>query len=226
MLTQVHPDLWICRVPYRTMGIWVGRQLVVVRLPSGELWVHSPIPWSDDLRREVGRIGPVRHVVGPNRFHDECLREFQQEHPEATFHAAPGLASDRQDIRFAPESLSDTPPPAWRTTLEQHLIAGMPRLNEVVFFHPASRSLLIADIAFNLGPDGPLLTRIALRLSDAWGRFTPSRFCKSLMRDRAAVRASIDRVLAWDFDRIIAGHGCNIETGGKAVFEEAFAFLR
>lgn len=57
------------------------------------------------------------------------------------------------------------------------------------------------------------------------GRFSLSQFCQSLMRDRAAVRASIDTILAWDFDRIIVGHGLNIETAGKEVFRTAFAFL-
>ena len=36
---------------------------------------------------------------------------------------------------------------------------------------------------------------------------------------------SIDAILAWDFDRIIVGHGTTIETGGKAALRDAFAFL-
>jgi hypothetical protein len=226
MLTRVHPDLWICPVPYRAMGLWLGRQLVLARLPAGGLWVHSPIPWPAGLRAEVAALGPVRHVVGPNRFHDECMREFQAEYPEAAFHAAPGLAQDRPDIGFQPEPLGDTAHPAWAGAIDQHLVRGMPRLNEVVFLHRASRSLLLADLAFNLGPDAPWLTRLAMRLSGAWGRFAPSRLCRSLMKDRRAVRASIDHILEWDFDRIILGHGRNIESGGKAALREAFAFLK
>ena len=45
MLTPLHSDLWVHAVPYRSMGMWIGRQLVVARLPDGSLWVHSPIPW-------------------------------------------------------------------------------------------------------------------------------------------------------------------------------------
>ena len=226
MLTQLHSDLWICAVPYRAMGMWLGRQLVVIRLPARGLWVHSPIPWTPALRDEVARLGAVRQVVGPNRIHDECLREFQVEYPAAEFHAALGLAADRRDIHFVAEPLSDTPPREWADCIDQQLVAGMPRLNEVVFLHRASRSLLLADLAFNLGGEAPWLTRLAMRLSGAWGRFTPTRFCKSLMRDRAAVRASIDRILSWDFDRIIVGHGRNIERGGKDALREAFAFLK
>lgn len=224
VLTQLHPDLWVCAVPYRAMGFSIGRQIVVVRLPGGGLWIHSPIPVTVELRGELAALGEIRHVVGPNRYHDECLREFQAEYPAAQFHAAPGLAAQKRDVRFDAE-LSDQPHPDWRGVLDQHLIRGMPRLNEVVFFHAASRSLLIADLAFNLGPDGPWLLGLIMRTNGIWGRFGPSRFCKSMMRDKAAVRASLDRILEWDFDRVIVGHGRNLETKGKEIFREAFQFV-
>jgi hypothetical protein len=207
------------------MGMPIGRQLVVVRLARGGLWVHSPIPVTPALRGELDALGEIRHVVGPNCYHDECLVEFQREYPGPMFHAAPGLAKQRADIRFGSE-LSDDPHPDWAGALEQHLIKGMPKLNEVVFFHAASRSLIIADIAFNFGPEGPWLFGLLMRLNGAWGRFAPSRFCRMFMCDKAAVRASLDYILRWDFDRVIVGHGKNLETGGKETFRQAFAFLR
>lgn len=224
LLRQLHADLWVCAVPYKAMGMAIGRQIVVVRLPTGGLWIHSPIPVTPELRRELASLGVIRHVVGPNCYHDECLAEFQAEYPTAMFHAVPGLAEKKRDTRFAAE-LSDTPHPDWAGTLEQHLIRGMPKLNEIVFFHAASRSLVIADIAFNLGPDGPWLLGLIMRTNGIWGRFGPSRFCKSLMRDKPAVRASLDRILAWDFDRVIVGHGRNLETGGRETFRTAFSWL-
>jgi hypothetical protein len=207
------------------MGLPLGRQLVVVRLPGGGLWIHSPVPMTPELRAELAALGEVRHVVGPNLWHDECLREFQTEHPSALFHAAPGLAAQKRDVRFGAE-LSDTPHPAWAGVLEQHVVRGMPKMNEVVFLHSRSRSLIIADLAFNLGPDGPWWFALMMRAYGAWGRFGPTPLEKVLMKDKAAVRASIDLVLAWDFERVIVGHGHNIETGGKAMFRQAFAFVR
>jgi hypothetical protein len=225
LLQQLHANLWVSRVPYWAMGMPLGRQLVVVRLPGGGLWVHSPVPMTPELRAELASLGEVRHVVGPNLWHDECLREFQAEHPAALFHAAPGLAALKRDVRFGAE-LTDTPHPDWAGVLEQHLVRGMPRMNEVVFLHPASRSLIIADLAFNLGPDGPWWFAQMMRVYGAWNRFGPTPLEKLLMRDRVAVRASLDRILDWDFDRIIVGHGRNVETGGKRVFREAYGFLK
>lgn len=224
LLRQLHADLWVCPVPYWAMGMPLGRQLVVVRLPGG-LWIHSPVPMTPELRVELAALGAVRHVVGPNLWHDECLREFQAEQPEALFHATPGLAAIKRDVRFGAE-LSDTPHGDWSGMLEQHLVRGMPRMNEVVFFHPASRSLILADLAFNLGPDGPRWFALMMRLYGAWERFGPTPLERMLMKDRPAVRASLDRILEWDFDRIIVGHGRNIERDGKEAFRRAFAFLR
>jgi hypothetical protein len=224
LLQQLHPDLWVCPAPYRAMGMPIGRQLVVMRLAGGGLWVHSPIPVTPALRDELAALGEIRHVVGPNCFHDECLREFQAEYPAALFHAAPGLAAQKRDVRFGAE-LSARPHPDWAGVLEQHLVKGMPKLNEVVFFHAPSRSLLIADLAFNLGPDGPWFFGLLMRLNGARGRFGPSRLCRVFMRDKAAVRASLDHLLRWDFDRVVVGHGKNLETGGKEIFRAAFAFL-
>lgn len=224
-LHQLHTDLWICRVPYRAMGMPLGRQLVVVRLPTGGLWVHSPVPMTPELRQELAALGDVRHVVGPNLWHDECLREFQAVHPHARFHAAPGLAAQKKDVRFDAE-LSDTPHPEWADVLDQHLVKGMPKMNEIVFFHRASRSLILADLAFNLGPDGPWWFALAMRAYGAWNRFGPTPLEKGMMRDRSAVRASIDHILTWDFDRILVGHGRNVDTDAKATFREAYAFLK
>jgi hypothetical protein len=226
MLNEVHPGLFVSRVPYRAMGLWLGRQLVVSRLPKGGVWIHSPIPWSPALRSAVTDLGEVRHVVGPNRYHDECLREFQTEYPAARFHAAPGLAEARRDIRFVPAALSDEPHPDWADIIDQHLVRGMPRLNEVVFFHRPSRSLIIADLAFNFGPGTHWLLAAVMKLNGGFGQFAPTLFEKSMMKDRTAVRASIDHILSWDFDRVIAGHGENIESGGRDAVRRAFEFLR
>lgn len=226
MLTQIHSNLYICPVPYRTFGLAIGRQLIVARLPGGGLWILSPIPWTPELRSMLSRLGEVRHVIAPNCQHDECLKEFQAEYPGAIFHAAPRLARMRQDIRFAAQPLSDQPHPDWADIIGQHLVAGIPWLNEIVFLHRPSRSLIVTDLAFNFGSDGHWLVKFSARCDGILGRLGPTRWLKSRMHDRAAVRASIDLLLKWDFDRIIVGHGRNIETGGKEALRSAFAFLK
>lgn len=225
LFTPVAPEIWELDYPHVVLGLELGRRLTVVRLPSGDLWVHASLPPAPKLTAALAALGRVGYIVGPNTSHDAFLDEFVSAHPDAEFHAAPGLAAANPRLHPT-HTLGTVASPAWSEVLDQHLVAGLPRLNEVVFLHRPSRSLILADLAFNLLPPKPWLTRVALTLNDAYGRFTPSRLLKSIISDRTALRASIDTILAWDFDRIIVGHGTNIAIGGREALREAYAFLR
>jgi hypothetical protein len=48
---------------------------------------------------------------------------------------------------------------------------------------------------------------------------------RAFIRDRRAARESVDRLLRWDFDRVIVSHGDVLETGGRDRLAEGFAFL-
>jgi hypothetical protein len=59
------------------------------------------------------------------------------------------------------------------------------------------------------------------------GHFGPHRFMRRRgIRDWQAARESVERILRWDFDRIIVSHGDVLEAGGHEHFAAAFAFLR
>jgi hypothetical protein len=88
-----------------------------------------------------------------------------------------------------------------------------------------SRTLITTDLVFNMRQHRSLLTRWFFRLDDAYGKFGPSRLWRLLMRDRAAARAAVDRILAWDFDRVVLAHGDVLESGGHAAFQQSFAWL-
>ena len=44
-------------------------------------------------------------------------------------------------------------------------------------------------------------------------------------RNRQAARSSLERILRWDFDGILVGHGEPIHAGGRAALERAMAWL-
>ena len=64
--------------------------------------------------------------------------------------------------------------------------------------------------------------RLFCWLVGASGRFGPHRIIRLGIRDRGAARASLDRILQWDFERVIVTHGDVLEHGGKPRFAEAF----
>ena len=158
-------------------------------------------------------------IVAPNGAHDTYLEGWFAACPAARFHGAKGFAKFRPELKFT-DTLGDTPDPAWAAVFDQHLLRGMPRVNEVAFLHRASRTLILTDLVFNLGPDMPLLSRVLLRINDCDCKFGPSRLVRA-----SALRSSLDHILAWDFDRVVLSHGKNLETAGRETLRLAFTWL-
>ncbi|MBI5767920.1 MAG: DUF4336 domain-containing protein [Verrucomicrobia bacterium] len=224
MLAPLAPDLWELDAPLTVLGMSLGHRMTVARLADGSLWVHSPVAYSTELGATLAQFGPVGHVVAPNCVHDTYLEAWFTAYPEARFHGARGFARFRPDLKFT-DALGDTPHPAWAGLLDQHLLRGMPRLNEVAFLHRPSRTLILTDLVFNLGPDMPLLSRVLLRLNGCYCRFAVSRLLQTTIKDRAALRGSLAHLFAWDFDRLVLSHGANLESGAKDTLRTALAFL-
>lgn len=98
-------------------------------------------------------------------------------------------------------------------------------LNETVFFHRATRTLLLTDLCFNMLHSSSFITRLVMRAMGGYGHFGPSRLAKSFMKDKAALRRGIERILEWDFDRVTVTHGQVLERDGHALFKQAYAWL-
>ncbi len=224
MLRELAKDLWVTERPQRFVGVEVGTRMTVVRLGSGALLCHSPVEPDPVLRRALDALGPVRFVVCPNRFHHLYAGEYRDVYPEVEIHVAPGLEKKREDLA-ADAVLHDTPDPRWAQELDQHLVRGMPMLNEVAFLHRASRTLLLTDVAFPVSDALPRSTRFLLWCVGARG-FGPTwaeRFL--VIRDRAEARRSLEQLLQWDFDRVVVAHGEVLEHGGREALAQGYAWL-
>ena len=71
----------------------------------------------------------------------------------------------------------------------------------------------------------PRCGRLVARLLGSYRRFAPSRLDPLLIRDRAAARGSLERILAWDFDRVIVAHGEVLEHGGREALRAGYRWL-
>lgn len=216
--------LWVAEAPLRFYGIEVGTRMSVVRLSDGGLWVHSPIGLTNRLQHELDRLGPVRFVVCPNKLHHLFAEDYFSAYPEARVYAAPGLPEKRPELPFH-GVLGDAPEPGWARDLDQAPFRGEKLLREVAFYHRESRTLILTDLLQTDHPGSPPLARIAHRLYRAHknpGLPLPVRFG---YRDKAAARASLRRVLSWDFERIALAHGHLVESNARAALARAFSFL-
>lgn len=205
-------------------GVELGVRTTIIRLADGSLLVHAPAEMSDDDVSEIAGLGPVRTLIAPNAFHHLYLERATKAFPDAVLHAAPSVIAKYPNIAATP--LSDQPAPVWAGQLEQVYVQGAPRLDEFVFFHSASRTLLLVDLCFNLQKATRMRTRVMLTLLGAWQRFGPSRLARSMFQQKAAVRASVDQILNWDFDRVVVTHGEIIEENGRERLREAFEWMK
>ena len=223
-LQQVAENLWVAERPQSFYGLPVGTRMTVMRLRGERLLLHSPVALDAELRSQLDALGRVCYAVAPNRVHHLYAGKVAQSYPGTRLWVAPGLSSKRPDLVFE-AVLDDVAPEEWRDEVEQVFFRGRPYENEVTFFHRASRTLILCDLAFNFGPRAALPTRLFMKLLRSYGHLGPSKLDPLLIRDRRAARESLQRILAWDFDRVIVAHGELLETGGHETLRQGYAWL-
>ncbi|MBI2501842.1 MAG: DUF4336 domain-containing protein [Candidatus Latescibacteria bacterium] len=225
MLIPLAENLWEVSRPLKAPGLRIDHRMSVVRLSTGELLVHSPVELDGQLDGALASLGPVRHLVAPSTFHDLYWLAWFARYPQATFWGVPGLREAHPELPFHQLLNPDQPTP-WEAELPKLLIAGMPKLNEYVFFHSATRSLIVADLVFNFSTDQNLLGKLFLKANACYGKVACSRLFRAFIKDRNAFRQSVEKLMEWDFERIVVGHGKIVPTGGKEVLAEVLLASR
>ena len=206
-------------VPYPT-------RMILVRLGDGALVVISPIRLSDTDLAAVDAQGPVRHILSPNKIHHLFMGEWRDRYPEAKLYASPGLAEKRADLTFAAQ-LGDEPEDAWARELDQTVLRGSVLMEEVEFFHKASRTLIVTDCIQRFDPKRfNLFHRLLMWANGLLGvHGGMPRDWRASFTDHAAMRASVEKMIAWDPERIVIAHGMPVESGGADYLRDVFKWL-
>lgn len=222
MLIQIAPNLWHMTCALTTAGVPLTSRMTVVRFASGKLWIHSPVRFDDTVREQLGRLGDVAWIVAPNKAHHMFAAHCLQAFPHAALYGAPGLAAKRPDLAGM-RTLGDTVEPEWADELDQVWFHGQPFVNEVVWFHKASGTLIATDLLQCWG--GKLDWRAALyaRVTGVRHRFDVPRTVRLATRDRGQAAASARAVLRWPFTRVITAHNAIVDQGAHAAVARALA---
>ena len=233
----VGEDIWIVDGPIVQMSAYLGSwpfptRMVVIRLGGGELFLWSPTELDGGLRQQIEALGTVRHLVSPNRIHYEHIAAWKRAYPDATAWASPGVrgraASQGIEVAFNAE-LGDRPDPAWRDEMDQIIFRGSRFMEEVVFFHRASRTVILADLIENFEPEkvGGITRKLA-RLAGAAhpdGK-APIDLRLTFLGRKDAARTSLRRMLAWRPEQVIMAHGRPYPQNGTAELRRAFRWLK
>ncbi|QUD89522.1 DUF4336 domain-containing protein [Phenylobacterium montanum] len=228
---QVHDSLWIAEGEIVDFyGFAYPTRSVVVRLDNGDLWVWSPVRLTEAIIRDLQVLGPVRHLVSPNKLHHLYLQDWKQAFPEAQLWGPASTIKKRRDLKFH-AALRGLSPAEWQGEIDQAWFTGSLIMDEVVFFHRPSRTVIVADLIEALTEEflrehWPWWMRLLARV-DGIAAQNPGapREWRVTFLDRLPARAARQKVLGWSADRVVMAHGDWVRKDGHAYLERSLAWL-
>jgi len=209
--------------PVRFAGGTLRTRMTILSLSSGRVLLHSPVPIDGDLRTEIVRLGDVEAIIAPSNCHHLFIADAQRAFPTVPTYAVEGLAAKRKDLVLTP-----FPEHAWEGELE-HVEIGNRVMHEIVFLHRASRTVIAVDLIEHFRDETPGVDRMMrfwIKLFGMWNKPCAAPEYRLFTRDRASAREAIEKILSWDFDRMVVAHGEPFEHGAKDALRAAWSFVQ
>ncbi|KAA6413859.1 MAG: hypothetical protein FRX48_02221 [Lasallia pustulata] len=248
VIRQITPNIVSCSAPFARFGRFkVGGRGTIVRLQSGAIAVFSPIALTPDVRATLQKLGNnVRYLSALDFEHHIFISDWAKAFPDAKLLGPEGLSEKREKSQ---ETAGTKFQHIWtqknKTEIQvdpdfdrefDYEYVGSHGNKEVVFFHKPDRTLIEADLMFNLpateqysktreGATSGILTKLFVGLMSAEGKaLWQKRFLwyVASAQDRPGFNQSIRKIDSWDFQRIIPCHGDVIENGAKGIFRKVF----
>jgi hypothetical protein len=212
---EIRMDYGPFRLPFPT-------RMVIVRLASGELWIHSPIAPDAALFGAVDALGPVRYVIAPNSLHYWYMADWLARYPAAASFAVGDLKTKAKRAFRIDTVLDDGAVPPWADEIDWLLIAGSV-VDEAVFHVRAARLLIVTDLIENFEPARvrSRLLRWLIKIAGANGS-TPSDLRMTFRGNRREVGRRVRRMLDWHPERVVMAHGKPYAGEVEAELQRAF----
>ncbi len=227
MLRKLDENIWVAEQPLKYFGLNVGTRMTVIRLGNGDLVVISPIEVDDLTIEKLNEIGEVKHIIAPNLYHYLFTSSFKLLYPQAKLWAAPGLNIKKPELPIdrvldGEKIFLDEIEYIFFDGFRTFGLNGADPLNECVFFHSASQTLILTDTAFNFDASFPVITQLAARVIGGYNNLSPSLLERFATREKEKVKQAVEKILAWDFKRAIVAHGSIVENDAKKKFKEGY----
>jgi len=232
MLRKIDVNLWVAEQPLKFWKFEVGTRMTIVRLKNGNLIVFSPVQVDEETIQQIDEIGKVSYIIIPNLYHHLFVAEFQAIYPEAQLWTVPGLELKRPDLK-SDRILNKDEASIW-DEIEYFFFegfqaivdfSGFSTVNEFIFFHKESRTLIITDTSLNFDETFTLTTQLIGRAIGSYKTLRPSLLEKIATKEKELVKDSVEKILNWDFERVIMAHGTIVESDGKEKFKRGYEWF-
>lgn len=242
--------------PFLRFGlVKVGGRATLVKLATGNLAVFSPVALTPEVKAKVAEkagatpSGQLKYIIAPDAEHHIFLSPWANEYTSAEVIGMQGLPERREKDEatrglrfrhvFTPGNKRDMRISEEFDAEFEYEYVHAHQNKELVFLHKPTRTLIEADLIFNL----PATEQFS-RTGESATSGILSRFFAAVMHtrgdmlwqrrllwygpgasDRKAFAESARKMRSWGaFDRIIPCHGDVIERGGSEILEKATAW--
>ncbi|KAF2771812.1 hypothetical protein EJ03DRAFT_325075 [Teratosphaeria nubilosa] len=248
VIRNVTPDIKTCSTPFLRFGrAKIGGRGTIVKLASGNLAVFSPVALTDTLKQELASFGngQIHYITALDREHHIFLESWHKQWPDAQVIGPELLPKSREKQNYF--KIPDDRWTLFRKDSKGHFSVSdefdrefdveyvhAHANQELVFNHKPSKTLIEADLLFNLpateqfsktdvSPTSGIITKLMNTLQSAQGDAVWQKrmlWYAIAAGDRRGFNASVSKIAKWDFERIIPCHGDVIESHGKGILEK------
>ncbi|WP_020410579.1 DUF4336 domain-containing protein [Hahella ganghwensis] len=225
-MQKLAENLWIFDgEPVTFLACPFTTRMTVIRLSDGSLWIHSPIKLGADLMQSLSALGQVRYLIAPNHLHHLYLDEWQQVFPKALTYGTDQVIKKRGDLNFN-GSLDQEESWPWADEISQMMFTGSRLMQETVFFHLESRTLIVTDLIENFPKahfnwwQRVLAKGVGILAPN--GK-TPLDWRLSFNKKQAKIH--FEKMKSWAPDKIVLAHGNIIENNGTEFLTRSFAWV-
>jgi len=223
-LRKIDKNIWVAEKPMQFMQMPFGTRMTVVKLKNGHLWLHSPVKLDDELKAQLAEIGKVKYLVSPNLYHHLFLTDYLDIDAGIEIYAAKGLSKKRKDLKRINVIDSKAKLP-WAAEIKTLNSEGMPFVQEIVFLHGESKTLVVTDMLQNFQKIEGFLFSNYLKLSGIYKKPGVSMAIRYSVFSHKKFRIFFDQVLEWEFQKIIMSHGELIEENAKQILLDCYKWL-
>jgi len=208
-----------------------GGRSTAIKLENGDVWLVASTPLSPETKTTLNAMGPVKYIVSPDVEHHFFLAEYKKAYPEAKVIGVEPLVAKKKGVLKIDGAYGKDPEGTtygFESEITALYFAGFQN-KDVVFLHHPTRTLITADLIFNLpGKEAYSKSKSSSKVP-IFGSFEPfgkihKHFLWGTGTDKVAMARDATTVAGWDFDRIIMCHGDVIETGGNKAWREAYTW--
>ena len=214
MLTEVQPGIhtfdFFC--PIGPGMAFPARSTLIQQQDDGKVFVISPGPFDEETFKEIEALGERIILVSPNMMHHMFIQQSFERWPKVEIYGNPNLWKLKKqpwlkpyikDIKGIHEVLN--------INIKAMYVRGNAFLSETVFYDSRRKTLVVTDLVFNMDNTVGFLAGLTLRMAGVYNKLGQSRVVKFSTKNKMSYKTSIEKILEFDFERIIPAHGAIIE---------------